>query len=129
MTKAELETYRQRLVDMGTRLEADVSSLADEALRPSGGEQSGSLSSVPVHPADLGTDNYEQEVAADLLGNERDTLAAVRTALDRIEQGTYGQCGVCGRPISRERLDTVPYTTLCIDHARAAGSRADPDVT
>ncbi len=129
MTKAELETFRQRLVDMGTRLEGDVSSLTDAALRPAGGEQAGSLSSVPVHPADLGTDNYEQAVATDLLGNERDALAAVRAALDRIEQGTYGTCEVCGRPIPRERLDAVPYATLCIDHARSAGSRADPDVT
>jgi RNA polymerase-binding transcription factor DksA len=129
MTKAELETFRQRLVDMGTRLEGNVSSLTGEALRPAGGEQAGGLSNVPIHPADLGTDNYEQEVATDLLGNERDTLAAVRAALDRIEQGTYGACEVCGRPISRERLDTVPYATLCIDHARTAGSRADPDVT
>lgn len=119
MTKKEQESFRQRLVDLGTRLEGDVADVAGEALRQTGGEEAGNLSNVPVHPADLGTDTYEQEVATDLLDNERQKLVAVRAALDRIEQGTYGKCERCDRDISRERLEAVPYATLCIECARS----------
>jgi RNA polymerase-binding transcription factor DksA len=129
MNRKEMETYRQRLVALGTRVEGDVSELQSEALRQTGGEEAGNLSNLPLHPADLGTDTYEQEVASDLLGNERDVLVAVREALNRIEQGTYGKCENCGGDISRERLDAVPYATLCVDCARATEQRGGLDVT
>ena len=129
MNRKDQESYRQRLIDFGTRLEGDVSELQAEALRKTGGEAAGGLSNAPVHPADLGTDAYEQEMATDLLANDRDILVAVRAALDRIEQGTFGRCERCGRDIPRQRLDAVPYTTLCADDARAVERGGGPDVS
>ena len=46
-------------------------------------------------------------------------LPSAQSALGRIEDGTYGLCTVCGRPIGEERLEAVPYATLCIDDKRA----------
>lgn len=129
MNRKEMESYRDRLIALGQRLEGDVSELQGEALRQTGGEEAGSLSNVPLHPADLGTDTYEQEVATDLLGTERDNLVAVREALDRIEQGTYGRCKNCDREIPKQRLDAVPYATLCIDCARKLQAQGGLDVT
>jgi DnaK suppressor protein len=120
LSKNEIEGFRQQLLDMGRQLKADFSELAGEALRRTGGESSGNLSDVPVHPADLGTDAYEQEVALSLLQSEEQRLEAIAAALERIRNGIYGRCESCGRGITRERLRAVPYTRLCIECARRA---------
>jgi DnaK suppressor protein len=118
MTKAKLESYRRRLLALGKRLGREMSELEEEALRAAGGEASGNLSDVPVHPADLGTDNYEEEVSIGLLENEDQLLTEIEDALERIEQGTFGRCENCGQEISRERLNALPYARYCIKCAR-----------
>jgi RNA polymerase-binding protein DksA len=120
LSEQDLEGFRQQLLDLGRQLTSDFSELAGAALRQTGGETSGSLSNTPVHTADLGTDAYEQEVALSLLQSEERRLEAISSALQRLRDGTYGQCESCGRAISRERLHAVPYTRLCIDCARRA---------
>jgi DnaK suppressor protein len=45
-------------------------------------------------------------------------LQEIDEALERIEAGTYGVCAVCGEPIPDERLEAVPYATLCIADKR-----------
>ena len=42
-------------------------------------------------------------------------LAAIDAALERMEEGTYGICEKCGKPIGEERLEALPWATLCID--------------
>jgi RNA polymerase-binding transcription factor DksA len=79
---------------------------------------------VPVHPADLGTDNDEEEVALDLLENEEQILVEINDALGRIEQGTFGRCENCQQEISRERLDALPYARYCIRCAQKLQRRA-----
>jgi RNA polymerase-binding protein DksA len=118
VTQAELKHYRRRLLALKRRLGGDLTELEEEGLRGAGGEASGNLSDVPVHPADLGTDNYEEEVTLGLLENEAELLTEVNDALDRIEQGTFGRCEECGQEISRERLEALPYARYCIRCAR-----------
>ena len=118
LTKAELESSRQRLLALKKRLGGDLSELEEEALHGVGGEESGGLSNVPVHPADLGTDNFEERLALDLLENQEKILDEVNDALARIEQGTFGRCENCGQEISRDRLKALPYARYCIRCAR-----------
>jgi RNA polymerase-binding transcription factor DksA len=118
MTKMELEGYRQSLLVLGKRLGGDISGVAREALRRSGGEASGSLSNAPLHLADLGTDNFEQELAVSLVENSVQTLDQIAAALGRIDEGTYGRCQECGRQIPAKRLQALPYTPHCVDCAR-----------
>jgi len=118
MTKSEINHYRQLLLAFKKRLGADLTELEDEALRPLGGEASGGLSDVPIHPADLGTDNSEKELDLALVETESRLLAEVNDALVRIEQGTFGRCQNCPRAISKERLEAVPYARYCIRCAR-----------
>lgn len=118
MNQAELDQYRQLLLTLGRRICGDADDLADEALRQGGGEASGSLSNAPMHLADLGTDNYEQEMSMSLLENEERALTEIAAALARIDQGTFGQCEECHRAIGRERLRALPYTHHCVDCAR-----------
>lgn len=114
------EKYRQRLMDMATRLRDADAAVGSEALRQAGGDASGNLSNVPQHLADISTDAFEQEMSASLLQNERELQAEVAAALDRLEQGTFGTCERCGRDIGEGRLQAVPYTRFCLDCAQNA---------
>lgn len=118
MSAAELANYRQVLLDLQQRNKGDISHLTDEALRTGGGEASGSLSNTPLHMADLGTDNYEQEFTLGLLQNEAQLAEEIAAALARLAQGTYGACEDCHQPIGKVRLSAVPYARYCIDCAR-----------
>src|SRR5262245_12214446 len=117
MTKIEMEPYRRRLLELKQRLGGDLSDLKNEALRSAGGEASGNLSNVPIHPADLGTDAYAEELTLGLLENEQQLAQEVLDALDRIEQGAYGRCENCGKEIFRERLQALPYSRYCLECA------------
>jgi RNA polymerase-binding transcription factor DksA len=120
MTKAQLEKYRDLLLNMRSRLRGELSNLADEALRTTGGEASGNLSNTPIHMADLGTDNYEQEFTLGLLETEEQRLEEIGAALQRIDEGRFGSCegDGCGKPIPKPRLDALPFTRYCVDCAR-----------
>jgi RNA polymerase-binding transcription factor DksA len=118
MTKADLDSYRELLVSLRSRLNGDVTHLADEALRSTGGEASGSLSNAPLHMADLGTDNFEQEFTLSLLQNQEQALDEIRDALGRIDSGTFGECEECHQPIPKARLQALPYTRHCVECAR-----------
>jgi DnaK suppressor protein len=118
MTKAELQSYQDQLNALRNRHNGDVSHLTDEALRRTGGGATGNLSNMPIHMADLGTDNFEQEFTLSLLQNEEQLLDEIAAALDRIKHGTFGQCEECKGAIPKPRLQAVPYARYCVDCAR-----------
>jgi len=118
MTKADINDFRQRLLALKRRLGGDLDQLEEETLRPVGGESSGGLSDVPLHPADIGTDNFDVELDLDLLENEAQLLVEVEDALARIEEGTFGFCENCHQEIPRRRLEALPYTRYCIRCAK-----------
>ena len=125
MTKTELHAHRQQLLALRDRLNGDVSHLTDEALHGSGGENGGNLSHMPIHMADLGTDNFEQENTLNLLANEEQMLAEIAAALDRIDNGTFGRCEEChGEILPKARLKELPYTRYCVACARKLDQRS-----
>ncbi len=128
MTKQKMEEYRQQLLEMVERLDGDLSGVREEALRATGGDASGGLSNAPLHLADLGTDNFEQEVSVDLMKNEQQVLLAIRAALDRMYDGTYGICERCGREIPEERLQALPYAVRCVQDEEQAEKDGDVDL-
>src|SRR2546421_11746641 len=113
MTQAELASYRQKLVALQHRLSGDVSSLAAEALNADE-QASGNLSHVPLHPADLGSDAFERQFTEGLLAHERQTLAEILAALERIDAGSFGRCEGCRKQIPESRLQALPYTRYCL---------------
>ena len=119
MKKAETKTYRELLLALRARLRGDVNQLADSALKKNRPEGNGDLSSMPIHMADLGSDNFEQEFTLSLMESEEGTLEAVESALERIEGGSYGECEECGAKIPKARLQAIPYTSLCVKCASA----------
>ncbi|OHB71951.1 MAG: transcriptional regulator [Planctomycetes bacterium RBG_13_63_9] len=114
MKNAEMSTYKERLLALRARLRGDVNQMADAALKKSRSEANGDLSSMPIHMADIGSDNFEQEFTLSLMQNEEGTLELIEASLERIEEGTYGQCEECGVKIPKTRLNAIPYASLCV---------------
>jgi len=75
------------------------------------------LSTIDNHPADLGTELYDREKDMALHVHEDAELKKVNEALEAMNTGSYGVCDECGESIPYERLEAVPYTTRCIEHA------------
>ena len=114
MKKADFKVYRQRLLSLRARLRGDVNTMADAALKKSRSDANGDLSSMPIHMADLGSDNFEQEFTLSLMESDEGLLGRIEVSLERLEDGTYGQCEECGVRIIKARLNAIPYATLCI---------------
>jgi RNA polymerase-binding transcription factor DksA len=114
MKKTEAKEYKTQLLALRARLRGDVSQLADAALKKNGAEVTGNMSTMPIHMADLGSDNFEQEFSLSLMENDETTLGAIEGALERIDLGIYGDCEECGTKIPKTRLQAIPYTALCV---------------
>ena len=114
MKKSEAKVYKSKLLFLRSRLRGDVSTMADAALKKSRSEASGDLSSMPIHMADLGSDNFEQEFTLSLMQTEEEALGQIEAALERIEDGAYGVCVECEAKIPKARLDALPYTPVCV---------------
>ena len=105
-----LESERDRLLHARQTVHHDGSLL----------EETGDLAiGSGDHIADSATETYLRELDEGLEENAEHLLTEIEGALQRIDDGTYGTCVVCGREIDAERLEAVPYATLCIDDKRA----------
>ena len=117
LTKAELKHFRELLIEKLKEITGDVNHIESEALKTSRLDASGDLSSMPIHMADIGSDNYEQEFSLGLMDSERKIVHEIIAALKRIEEGTYGICEGTGQPIPKVRLEGIPWTSYCVQYA------------
>jgi RNA polymerase-binding transcription factor DksA len=111
----ELDHFREQLLAKRRELLGDLRSMEHEALHSGGGSN---LSNLPIHMADMGTDNYEQEFTLGLVEKDRQVLREINAALVKIQGGTYGICEGTGKPINRERLEYQPWARYSIEYAR-----------
>ena len=114
----DIKRFKQMLLEKREEILRNVNEFEDEALKKSRLDASGDLSSMPIHMADIGTDNYEQEFALGLMDSERKLLREIDDALVRIEQKTYGICEGTGKPIPKVRLEASPWARYCVEYAR-----------
>lgn len=119
MKNEDIQVYQDRLHMLRDRLRCDVSAMTDAALRQSGAGGA-AAASMPIHMAELGSENFDQEFTLSLLETEEGTLAQIDDALKRIEEGVYGKCLQCGGRIPKARLNVLPYTGVC---AKCAGAK------
>mgnify|MGYP001818421555 FL=1 len=119
MTKPDFMLHRERLLALRAKLRGDMTQMEDNALN----KDHSKTTSMPNHMAELGSDNFDQEVTLSLLGSENDALDQIEAAIERIEDGRYGQCEECGVKIPKPRLEAIPYAALCVQCAsqREAG--------
>ena len=118
LTADDTERFKQTLLEKRKEIVGNVNEMEDEALKKSRLDAAGDLSSMPIHMADIGTDNYEQEFALGLMDSERKLLKEIDDALQRIEQGTYGICEATRKPIAKARLEAQPWARYCVEYAR-----------
>jgi RNA polymerase-binding protein DksA len=122
MDDKRLESYRTRLLELRRRLVREVDSTVDalrqDVIAP------GDISTLPTHPADQDAEGVDAEIA--IAQNEERLLEEVGAALARIEEFTFGVCVECGREISAERLNAIPYAARCIDCARRHREEQEP---
>jgi RNA polymerase-binding protein DksA len=113
----ETDRFREALLEERKRVEAAIQNLHDE--NPGTlAEDAGEETAYDNHLADTATETYDRELDYTLEENSEHVLAEIDAALKRIEEGTYGICTNCGKQIAEERLEALPWATLCIDCAR-----------
>jgi len=114
LKRRELNYFAKLLLLKRAELLGDMDSMHNEALNI----DSANLSHMPLHMADIGSDNYEQELTLGLLETERKRLTQINAALERIKDRTYGVCQVTFKPIKKARLEAKPWAKYSIEAAR-----------
>jgi RNA polymerase-binding protein DksA len=113
LTPADIRQFKNLLLAKRSEILGNITSMEDETLH----KQRSDLSNMPIHMADMGTDNFDQEFTLGLMDGERKFLKEIDDALQRIEDGTYGICEGSGKPIPKARLEAIPWARYCVEYA------------
>ena len=118
-TQIDTEHFRARLEDELRKVRNAIEYLHKESPGVPD-EITGDLAMGPGdnHLADMATETVDREIDYTLEENSGNVLREIDAALKRIEDGTYGRCAAGGEPIEPERLEHLPWATLCAEHAR-----------
>ena len=122
MSAIDTDRFRDALLQERARVLAAIQNLHDE--NPGTiSEETGEENVYDTHLADTATVTYDRELDYTLEENSEHVLGEIDAALTRIDEGTYGTCTNCGKPIAPERLEARPWATLCIDCQRQREGR------
>jgi RNA polymerase-binding protein DksA len=113
MKKSELKQYEKKLIDERNKLIKELQYEGDQIAKTQL-ESSGDLVAYSNHMADQGTETERREVTSQILSTRREALFEIDLALKKINQGKYGFCENCGKPISKRRLKFLPQARKCI---------------
>ena len=117
MREEKLNRFQKALMELSERVGGEVNYVVasiheDVDAKPD-------VSSAPVHLADVASDALDADLQ--VLHTERDILEQIRSALRRIDEGTFGSCMQCGKELSEQRLTALPYAALCVQCAKLPG--------
>lgn len=118
LNKEQLKQFRQLLITEREKFVNEIRSIAQDASKTPR-EASGDLSAYTVHMADMAADTYDRELSMNMVSAEQEVLYQIDDALKRIDDGNFGACQECHKPIAMSRLKAVPYASLCIECQRA----------
>lgn len=121
-TKKELNELKVRLVEERAELETQLTTIEETSFATSQSDMSGEVS-FDEENADAGTFTFERERDLSIENNVRDLMSKIDRALGKMEEGVYGVCSRCGKPIEKTRLKALPYVDLCIKDAQAQARR------
>jgi RNA polymerase-binding protein DksA len=116
MSSIDTNRFRDVLLAERKRIAAALDNLRNE--NPGSVEDETGEEASDQHLADTATAMHDRELDYGLTENEEDLLKAIDTALQRIDDGTYGIYTNCGKPIGEDRLQALPWAELCIDCAK-----------
>lgn len=109
----KFDPYKKTLLKLKEQVEGDIRQMSDENAG-SATDRMGDVSGHAMHMADVATDMYDREFNLGLASNDREVLFKVDEALGRIEDGSYGICIECKKPIAIARLKAIPYVSTCL---------------
>jgi len=118
LTDQEIADLRASLLKEREELQAQLAELESSTFATPQSDISGETSFDEEY-ADSGTATFERERDLSLENNIRDLLQKIDRALSRMDEGTYGICERCGRPIEKARIKALPYASLCIKDKQA----------
>jgi DnaK suppressor protein len=113
----DTEHFRRRLLEERKRVVDAIDNIHSENPGSLGDETEEPLFQ-DNHLGDIATATFEREMASTLEDNSTHVLGEIDAALARIDAGTFGTCQACGGPVGEERLDALPWATLCIEDKR-----------
>ncbi|GIU96748.1 MAG: hypothetical protein KatS3mg013_0551 [Actinomycetota bacterium] len=122
LTKKEQDDLRARLLEEQQELREQLASIEEDSFAATQSEMIGDVG-LDDEIADAGTITFEREKDLSIEQNVRDLLGKIDRALRRMEDGSYGVCSACGKPIEKARLKALPYADLCIKDAQARARR------
>ena len=114
LKKNDLLHFRKLLEATRKKIVGDLAHLEHDSLNTSQRDASGDLSGYSLHMADMATDNFDREFNLGLASSEQQILNQIDEALRKIDEGRFGICDICTKPISQKRLLALPYTRFCI---------------
>jgi DnaK suppressor protein len=117
--KRELNEAKKRLLEEREELQRQAAEIDESSFGGGQSDVTGDVASFDEEFADAGTATFERERDLSLSNNIRDLLDKIDRALEHIEEGNYGLCERCGRPIEKARIKALPYATLCIRDKQA----------
>ncbi|MCA9642273.1 MAG: TraR/DksA C4-type zinc finger protein [Polyangiaceae bacterium] len=106
MNKAKLKKFQQLLEDKRNEIVQRARQTLDQDMTLDADDLPDEM--------DLASSEYLQSFTFRLRGREKTFLEKIQKALERIDDGSFGDCEECGEPISEKRLEARPETTLCI---------------
>ena len=121
-SKKELDDLRERLLAEQGELEEQLRTIEEQTFAATQSDLSGEVS-FDEENADAGTFTFERERDLSIENNVRDLLRKIERAMVRLDEGTYGICSRCGKPIEKARQKALPYVDLCIKDAQAQSRR------
>jgi RNA polymerase-binding transcription factor DksA len=133
LTPEDIKYFEQRLIAERARIMGEMGHLESTVLKVNPRDSAGELSGYSYHMADAGTDSMEREKAFDIASKEGRLLLEIDDALRRVYNGSYGLCEMSGKPISRSRLEALPWARLSIEEQeklekeQRSGRMSNPD--
>ena len=109
----QCEPYRKLLFKIKEQVEGDIRLMSDESAGVQN-DRTGDVSGHALHMADVATDMYDREFNLGLASTDREILIKVKQALLRIDDGQFGSCSECKKPIAVARLKAIPYAETCL---------------
>jgi RNA polymerase-binding protein DksA len=122
LTTKEIAELRARLEEERDELATQLAGIEEDSFATTQSELAGDVG-LDDEAADAGTATFEREKDLSIEQNVRDLLQKIERALRRMDEGTYGLCERCGKPIEKARIKALPYVDLCIKDAKAQSRR------
>ena len=108
-----VRAQKEKLLQLRDAMVDSMAGVAQDTLRARA--EGSEASAFGMHQADAGSDAYDRDFALSLLSQEQDALYEIDEALKRIDLGTYGKCEMSGKPISRARLEAIPFARFTVE--------------